>query len=558
MRSSALLALWALSTLSQASDLPLDEAIGLAKRVPIVAAPAPTVVIRSRHMSDRRRHHARRARQQTGAADAGAQQKSTDGSAQQQGSAQQASSSNSQGGNGQDGQSSDAQASTDAAKSDSSNNGGSNQNDNGAQSQNNGNGAQSGSQNGQDGQSNSGNDAAQSANGNADAQSATDNTAATSTQQQDQAASTTPAVADANNQQSDAQPTRTDIAATAEQTFDGAATTTSDRRNRNGNDRNRNTDQATTSRTDNQRVQAAKQVQATPQAKFGQKKQTAPAATPAAKAGNAAAAGAAAGADAPGAASLAAAISKQLAGQASGFSASSSALAAKFTAASDNNFGGKGSKSVSQDSLTLDKSQVNIGSFSPGNPAAGQANSLTSKNNFINFCATQKMPLMNGLQQRVTSCNPIPMGVVVPVENAPTVRWAVPVQGQTLPANKNITMLLNVKNIQAGVFVDAQAEYFSAPQTVNDQGLIIGHGHFVINQVTSCTDTTPADPAKFVFFKGIDTAAVNGQLSATVINGLPAGSYRACSMMSSANHQPVLVSLAQRNNQDDCVCFFTK
>lgn len=62
------------------------------------------------------------------------------------------------------------------------------------------------------------------------------------------------------------------------------------------------------------------------------------------------------------------------------------------------------------------------------------------------------------------------MGVVVPVrairlprpaltpqvEQAPTVRWAVPVQGQTLPANKNITMLLNVKNIQAGVFVDAQ------------------------------------------------------------------------------------------------------
>ena len=44
---------------------------------------------------------------------------------------------------------------------------------------------------------------------------------------------------------------------------------------------------------------------------------------------------------------------------------------------------GKGSKSVSQSSLQLDKSQVNIGSFSPGNPAAGQANSLTSKNNFI-------------------------------------------------------------------------------------------------------------------------------------------------------------------------------
>ena len=37
MRSAALVALWALSTLSHASDLPLDEAVGLAKRIPIVA-----------------------------------------------------------------------------------------------------------------------------------------------------------------------------------------------------------------------------------------------------------------------------------------------------------------------------------------------------------------------------------------------------------------------------------------------------------------------------------------------------------------------------------------
>jgi len=46
-----------------------------------------------------------------------------------------------------------------------------------------------------------------------------------------------------------------------------------------------------------------------------------------------------------------------------------------------------------------------------------------------------------------------------------------------------------------------------------------------------------------------------GGLTAAVAGGLPAGSYRLCTMTSSSNHQPVLMPVAQRGAQDDCIRF---
>jgi hypothetical protein len=60
-------------------------------------------------------------------------------------------------------------------------------------------------------------------------------------------------------------------------------------------------------------------------------------------------------------------------------------------------------------SLTLDPSAVQSGSFVDGQAGigadAGQASSLTSNNNFINFCAGKT--LTNGLQILTGSCNGI-------------------------------------------------------------------------------------------------------------------------------------------------------
>ena len=108
-----------------------------------------------------------------------------------------------------------------------------------------------------------------------------------------------------------------------------------------------------------------------------------------------------------------------------------------------------------------------------------------------------------------------------------------------------------VQNFQTGAFVNAQENYFAAPQQLNTQGQIIGHSHVVVEQLTALDQTTPTDPKKFAFFKGLNAAAQGGVLTADVTAGLPAGFYKVSSINTAANHQPVLVPIAQHGSLDD-------
>jgi hypothetical protein len=106
-------------------------------------------------------------------------------------------------------------------------------------------------------------------------------------------------------------------------------------------------------------------------------------------------------------------------------------------------------------------------------PVAGQVASLTSSNNFINFCAGKT--ITNGQQVTGGSCNPIPMGDIVPKANMPSCKFASPANQDTIPANQAFTVKMNLNNMQAGVFTNAQKTYYMAPQQLNGQGLVIGH-----------------------------------------------------------------------------------
>ena len=103
--------------------------------------------------------------------------------------------------------------------------------------------------------------------------------------------------------------------------------------------------------------------------------------------------------------------------------------------------------------------------------------------------------------------------------------------------------------------MNAQANYYSAPQQLDAEQVIIGHSHFVIEALQSMTQTTPLDNTKFAFFQGVNSAAVDGKLNVTVSGGLPKGAYRLASINSAMNHQPVLVAEAQRGAVDDMIYF---
>jgi len=221
-------------------------------------------------------------------------------------------------------------------------------------------------------------------------------------------------------------------------------------------------------------------------------------------------------------------------------------------AAGNNNAGGE------QASLTLDPKVIATGFEQNGQqvPTAGQVASLTSSNNFINFCLTvPNLPITNGQQIKTGSCNPAPMGIIAATTNMPSAKFTSPTNGQNLQPNTAFTISMAVNHLDTGNFVNAESNYYSAPQQVNGAGDIIGHTHFTVTSVGSFTSTTPEDPNTFAFFKGVNGAAVNGVVSEPVTAGLPAGVYRVCSINTDANHAPCLVAVAQHGTLDDCVYF---
>ncbi|KAJ3789714.1 hypothetical protein GGU10DRAFT_383910 [Lentinula aff. detonsa] len=209
-----------------------------------------------------------------------------------------------------------------------------------------------------------------------------------------------------------------------------------------------------------------------------------------------------------------------------------------------------------QSSLTLDPQVIATGFLNNDVQEAGQVASLTSNNNFINYCLTQgDLPITSGKQITTGSCNPAPIGTIPSVQNMPSAKFSNPANGATIPADTAFTITMNINNLDTGNFVNANENYFAAPQQLNAQGQIIGHTHVVIEALSDLAQTTPTNPQQFAFFKGVNTAAVNGAVTADVTSGVPAGAYRLCSINSSSNHQPVIVPIAQHGSLDDCVYF---
>lgn len=252
-----------------------------------------------------------------------------------------------------------------------------------------------------------------------------------------------------------------------------------------------------------------------------------------------------------GAAAASSAAATAVASAAASGSAAASAAAGTATAAA------AASTGDIQSSLTLDPSVIAKGFANDGQdvPDAGQVASLTSTNNFINFCASTGLNITNGQQIVGGSCNPAPMGVIAAQSNMPSCKFQNPANGAVLKANTPFTITMAISNLETGNFVNPNENYFAAPQTVNSAGNIIGHSHVTVDFLDSTTQTTPTNPQKFAFFKGLNAAAANGLLTADVTEGLPAGYYRLASINSAANHQPVLVAVAQHGALDDMVYF---
>jgi hypothetical protein len=120
-----------------------------------------------------------------------------------------------------------------------------------------------------------------------------------------------------------------------------------------------------------------------------------------------------------------------------------------------------------QTSLTLHPSVIARGFATNAPPSEdGQVSSLTSTNNFINFCLPTLLdyPITDGKQIRTGSCNPAPMGYIPSTDNMPSVKFMYPRNNDVIDESTTFTIQLKTKNLETGNFVNPMAHYYSAPR----------------------------------------------------------------------------------------------
>ncbi|KAG9220495.1 hypothetical protein CCMSSC00406_0003951 [Pleurotus cornucopiae] len=206
--------------------------------------------------------------------------------------------------------------------------------------------------------------------------------------------------------------------------------------------------------------------------------------------------------------------------------------------------------------LTLDPRIVAPAFASDGSPGTGQVPSLTSTNNFINFCLTYpNLPNTNGSRGPSGSCNSAPMGAIPSIQNIPSVRIISPQHGDTVKPETELQVSFVVRNMEVGPPANSQVNYLSAPQQLNNQGVIKGSAFIVVDEVSSLTDTRPRDPSTFSLFQGLQNPPVNGVSQVRITNGLPPGVYRLATQLRSSNHQPILVSTPEHGSLSDMIYF---
>nr|XP_019048829.1 hypothetical protein I302_02605 [Kwoniella bestiolae CBS 10118]OCF27759.1 hypothetical protein I302_02605 [Kwoniella bestiolae CBS 10118] len=188
------------------------------------------------------------------------------------------------------------------------------------------------------------------------------------------------------------------------------------------------------------------------------------------------------------------------------------------------------------------------------NATANQAASATSNNNFIDFCVGQS--ITNGLQNKAGSCNPVPIGQIPSTQNMISTMFVSP--AYAIASMRKMNNDLTTNCVMLGSFVNAQKNYYAAPQQIDGSGQVVGHAHIVLQPMQAIDDTSVLDPNTFTFFKGMDLGDVNGLSTIDVQGGVPAGAYRMCTIMSASNHQSVILPVAQRGAENTCSYFIAE
>ncbi|KAI8909965.1 hypothetical protein DFJ77DRAFT_420712, partial [Powellomyces hirtus] len=160
----------------------------------------------------------------------------------------------------------------------------------------------------------------------------------------------------------------------------------------------------------------------------------------------------------------------------------------------------------------------------------------------------------DGTQLRDGACSSTPMGSIPSVNKMVSSLITKPENGAAVNRNQELQVVVDYRNLDTGFFSDPTNQYYTIPQTLSGDGTIQGHSHITVQNLNNAK--AAPDARTFAFFKGLNDEAAGGRtLSVTIPAGTlkQDGTYRICSMSGSNSHQPVVMPVAQRGAQDDCI-----
>ncbi|KAJ3124977.1 hypothetical protein HK098_000697 [Nowakowskiella sp. JEL0407] len=169
------------------------------------------------------------------------------------------------------------------------------------------------------------------------------------------------------------------------------------------------------------------------------------------------------------------------------------------------------------------------------------------------FCKKSGQAESDGSQNKAGACSSTPMGQIPSVDKMVSTLIINPDSGAKVDASKDNTVTIAISNLATGFFDDPQKQYYLFPQTLNGQGIIQGHQHITVQKMNG---KAVLDAKVFAFFKGLNAASPDGKtLSVTIPAGTlrENGQHRICSLSGTFSHQPVVMPVAQRGAQDDCI-----
>ncbi|KAF8647717.1 hypothetical protein AX16_006553 [Volvariella volvacea WC 439] len=196
---------------------------------------------------------------------------------------------------------------------------------------------------------------------------------------------------------------------------------------------------------------------------------------------------------------------------------------------------------------------VRIPELGPENniPNPGEVASLTTRNNFINYCAIVQGYEIIGEHGDPNDgfCTPAPIGVLPARDKIPSARIMHPFNNDVIRANEAFYVEMFTREFDAGSTAPP-SKAWGAPQELIAQGRIDGHFHMVVEDVSSFDQRTPTDPQKFLVFREF----FGGQVI-YLDEGLPVGIYRLTVSLLATNHQPIFIPLARHGGIGDAIYF---